>query len=173
MEVFSLACNFNGKTKCLQGLKSFVFRPVSIYCIISKVLACSMAYKQSVSFFWIPCTFRVISCHCDLVIIIIATPLNVCAVRDLLGGASFVSLAGQHTFYGQNCDNQAAIYRLDLAFFLLNKHEPLWINKTSQCLFVSWGHHPVPTTNIFTSIWPMEDKREMWWPAKHSSERPA
>ena len=24
---------------------------------------------------------------------------NVCAVRDLLGGASFVSLAGQHTFF--------------------------------------------------------------------------
>ena len=35
------------------------------------------------------------------------TPWNVCAVRDLLGGASFVSLAGQHTFCWQNCDNQA------------------------------------------------------------------
>ena len=29
------------------------------------------------------------------------------------------------------------------------------------------------TTNIFTSIWPIEDKQEMWWPAKHSTELPA
>ena len=34
------------------------------------------------------------------------TPWNVCAVRDLLGGASFVSLAGQHTFCSRNHDNQ-------------------------------------------------------------------
>ena len=34
------------------------------------------------------------SCYRNLLI----TPINVCAVRDLLGGASFVSLAGQHTF---------------------------------------------------------------------------
>ena len=40
---------------------------------------------------------------------IISTPWNVCAVRDLLGGASVVRLAGQHTFYWQNCDNQAVI----------------------------------------------------------------
>ena len=37
------------------------------------------------------------------------TSWNVCAVSDLLGGASFVSLAGQHTFCWQNCDNQAVI----------------------------------------------------------------
>ena len=46
-------------------------------------------------------------------------------------------------------------------------------NKTSQCSFVSWGHHPALTTNIFTSIWPIEDKQELWWPAKHTTERPA
>ena len=102
----------------------------------------------------------------------------------LLGGASFVSLAGQHIFCPQNCDNQAVIckqisvyiFRIGPIYggfiFLLKKHENLWKNKTSECSFVSLGHHPALTTNIFTSIWHIEDKQEMWWPAKHSTECP-
>ena len=37
------------------------------------------------------------SCLTDKHVSIYGHPGNVCAVRDLLGGASFVSLAGQHT----------------------------------------------------------------------------
>ena len=115
------------------------------------------------------------------------SPLEMCVHWEiLLGGASFVSFAGQHTFCWQNCDNQAGIYKHKclylshrahigwiFVFHWRKKHEHLWKNKTSQCSFVSWGHHPALTTNIFTSIWPIEDRQEMWWPAKHSTECPA
>ena len=106
----------------------------------------------------------------------------------LLGGVSFVSLAGQHTFcflltklwkpgcyiYKRKCLYLS--YRAHIGwiyFCLLKKHEHLWKKKISQCSLLSWGHHPALTTNIFTSIWPIEDKQELWWPAKHTTERPA
>ena len=64
----------------------------------------------------------------------------------LLGGASFVSLAGQHTFCWQNCDNQAVIYKhkclyisyrahIGWIFFLLKKHEHLW-KKCNFTMFI-------------------------------------
>ena len=72
------------------------------------------------------------------------SPLEICVQWEiLLGGASFVSLAGQHTFCWQNCDNQAVIckhkclyisYRAHIDWiFLLKKHEHLW--KISQRTF--------------------------------------
>ena len=37
------------------------------------------------------------------------------------------------------------------------------MNKYNFTMFVvSWGHHPALTTNIFTSIWPIEDRQELW-----------
>ena len=88
-----------------------------------------------------------------------STPWNVCAVRDLLGGASFVSLSGQHTFCWQNCDNQAVL-----------------------CLFVCWsltslchsnGHietMPAWEINPFTALTRIRSQflRTQWSTSNHS-----
>ena len=93
------------------------------------------------------------------------SPLEMCVQWEiLLGGASFVGGAGQHTFCWHSAITRLLYvnisvyifrkgpYRLDL-FCYWKKHEHLWKNKTSQC----WGHHPALTTNISTSIWPIEE----------------
>ena len=98
----------------------------------------------------------------------VLTPWNVCAVRDLLGGASFVSLAGQHTLCWQNCDNQAVICKYKCLY--LSYRPNLFLLK-SMSIYEQIKLHNV-RSNLFSSIWPIEDKQEMWWPAKHSTERP-
>ena len=42
----------------------------------------------------------------------------------LLGGASFVSLAGQHTYCWQNCDNQAATCKHKCLYLSYRAHIP-------------------------------------------------
>ena len=72
------------------------------------------------------------------------------------------TLLCRQTSWWLNHDDQAAVIIAGILRVLFTD------NESNFC--VSWGHHPALTADICTCMWPMENRKEMWRPAKHTTE---